>query len=481
MTTITSLVGGGPVTGGAARPDVNPSDTTDVVREVEQADTDVASAALDAATAALPVWSATTPWQRAEVLNRASAEVIARADELGDLLAREEGKTYPEARGEVVRAGQILAYFAGAAMMPHGQLLDSVRPGIEVAVTREPLGVVSVITPWNFPIAIPAWKVAPALAFGNTVVLKPADLVPGSAWELVDILARSGLPEGALNLVLGRGAVVGPVLTSDARVNGVTFTGSVETGQGILDTPAPLGRKVQLELGGKNPLVVVDDADLELAVETLVQGGFGSTGQRCTASSIAVVTDGVHDHFVAAVRERLGRWTVGDARAAGTDMGPVVDESQLAQDLHYLEVAREEGGEVFGGELVEADTPGWYMEPALVVGTEAGHTINREEVFGPVVSVVRAGGYDEALAVANASTMNLSSGICTTSLATATHFRRHSKAGMVMVNLPTAGVDFHVPFGGRGDSSYGPREQGFAAVDFFTVSKTAYTLPGLPG
>jgi aldehyde dehydrogenase (NAD+) len=481
MTTLTSLVGGGPVAGGDARHDINPSDTSDVVREVENGGADVASAALDAAVAAFPAWSGTTPWQRAEVLNRASAEVIARADELGDLLAREEGKTLPEARGEVVRAGQILSYFAGAAMMPHGHVLDSVRPGIEVAVTREPLGVVSVITPWNFPIAIPAWKIAPALAFGNTVVFKPADLVPGSAWELVDILTRSGLPDGALNLVLGRGSVVGPVLTSDPRVNGVTFTGSVSTGQGILDTPAPLGRKVQLELGGKNPLVVVDDADLDLAVETIVQGGFGSTGQRCTASSIAVVSDGIHDRFVEAVRERLGRWSVGDARAGGTDMGPVVDESQLAQDLRYLEIARSEGGEVIGGELVEGPTAGFYLAPALVVGTDVSHTINREEVFGPVVSVVRVADYEEALAVANASTMNLSAGICTTSLAAAAHFRRSSKAGMVMVNLPTAGVDFHVPFGGRGDSSYGPREQGFAAVDFFTVSKTAYTLPGLPG
>ena len=479
--TITSLVGGTAVTGGDERPDVNPSDISDVARVAELADAQVASDALDAAAQALPAWSSTTPWPRAEVLQRAGAEVLARADELGDLLAREEGKTLPEARGEVVRAGQILTYFAGAAMMPHGQVLDSVRPGIEVAVTREPLGVVSVITPWNFPIAIPAWKIAPALAFGNTVVFKPADLVPGSAWELVDTLVRAGLPPGALNLVLGRGSVVGPVLTSDPRVDGITFTGSVATGTGILATPARIGRKVQLELGGKNPLVVVDDADLDLAVECLVQGGFGSTGQRCTASSIAVVTEGIHDRFVAAVRERLGRWRVGDARAAGTDMGPVVDASQLEQDLRYLDIARAEGGEVLGGDVVDGPSQGFYLSPALVVGPQPSHTINREEVFGPVVSVVRAADYEEALAVANASTMNLSAGICTTSLATAAHFRRASKAGMVMVNLPTAGVDFHVPFGGRGDSSFGPREQGFAAVDFFTVSKTAYTAPGSPG
>ena len=396
------------------------------------------------------------------------------------ILRSEEGKTYPEARAEVVRAGQILKYFAGVALQPHGQALDSVRPGIEVTVTREPVGVVSVITPWNFPIAIPAWKIAPALAFGNTVVFKPADLVPASAWELVDILNRAGLPAGALNLVLGRGSQVGPVLTGDPAVDAITFTGSVDTGRGILASTVGGGAKVQLELGGKNPLVVTGRADLAVAVECAMQGGFGSTGQRCTASSILVVTDDVHDAFVDAMAERMRAWTVGDARATGTDMGPVVDDGQLAQDLGYLQTARAEGAEVIGGMPVDAGTDGHFLAPALAVGTSIGDTINREEVFGPVMSVVRVADYAEALEAANASTMNLSAGICTTDLAEASHFKRHSKAGMVMVNLPTAGVDFHVPFGGRGESSHGPREQGTAAVEFFTVSKTAYTAPGTP-
>ena len=479
MSTITSLIGGDKVAGSGRNTDLNPSDTTDVVREFGHVDADGAKDAIAAAVEASPAWASTTPWQRSEDLDRAGSEVLARADELGDLLAREEGKTLPEARGEVVRAGQILKYFAGDVLQPHGKALDSVRAGVDVTVTKEPIGVVSVITPWNFPIAIPAWKIAPALAFGNTVVFKPAELVPGSAYELVDILHRAGLPKGALNLVLGRGSVVGPVMTTDPRVNGVTFTGSVATGSGILASPAPIGRKVQLELGGKNPLIVVDDADIAVAVECLVQGGFGSTGQRCTASSFAVVTDKIHDRFIAAVQERLGRWSVGDARG-GVDMGPVVDQSQLDVDLRYLEIARSEGGEVFGGELIERDTSGHYLTPALVLGTKAGDTINREEVFGPVVSVVRVADYEEALAVANSSEMNLSAGIVTTDLATSSHFRRHSKAGMVMVNLPTAGVDFHVPFGGRGDSGHGPKEQGFAAVEFFTASKTAYIAPGRP-
>ncbi|MGD9954507.1 MAG: aldehyde dehydrogenase family protein [Candidatus Nanopelagicales bacterium] len=475
-----SLVAGESRPGAHESPDVNPSDTSDVVAVALRASVQVATDAVEAARAAFPGWSATTPWQRAEVLDRAGTEVIARSDELGDLLAREEGKTLPEARGEVVRAGQILKYFAGAALQPHGHALDSVRPGIDVSVTREPVGIVTAITPWNFPMAIPAWKIAPALAFGNTVVLKPAELVPGSAAALVDILHRAGLPAGALNLVLGRGSVVGDVLTTHPDVDAVTFTGSQATGERILRAPAKLARKVQLELGGKNPVVVLDDADLATAVEVVVQGGFGSTGQRCTASSFVAVADKVHDAFVAAVQERLSRWTVGDARAAGTDMGPVVDESQLTSNLAYLDIARSEGGEVMGGHAVERSTSGFYMAPALVVGTEAGNTINREEVFGPVVSVVRVADYDEALAVANSSEMNLSAGIVTRDLAAASHFKRHSKAGMVMVNVPTAGVDFHVPFGGRGLSSVGPREQGFAAVDFFTVSKTAYTMAGDP-
>lgn len=478
---LTSVIGGDRVVGSETRSDINPSDVSDVVAETSIIGADAARDAVAAAAAAFPAWASTTPWQRAEVLDRAGTEVLARAAELGDLLAREEGKTLPEATGEVVRAGQILKYFAGVALQPHGLALDSVRPGIEVAVTREPVGVVGVITPWNFPIAIPAWKIAPALAFGNTVVFKPADLVPASAWELVDILCRAGLPAGALNLVLGPGSQVGPALSGHPDVAAMTFTGSVGVGRSVREDASPRGARVQLELGGKNPLVVTGHADLGVAVECVVQGGFGSTGQRCTASSYVVATDDIHDALVERVLQRLASWRTGDARAAGVDMGPVVDATQLAQDEDYLAVARSEGAEVLGGARVDGATEGFYLAPALAVGTAVGDRINREEVFGPVVSVVRVPDYAAALDAANASTMNLSAGICTTDLAESAHFRRHSKAGMVMVNLPTAGVDFHVPFGGRGESSHGPREQGTAAVEFFTVSKTAYTSPGIPG
>jgi aldehyde dehydrogenase (NAD+) len=468
-----NIIGGADVVGADWTPNVNPSDTSDIVGEYGHATVADASAAVDAARSALPRWASATPQERADVLDRAGNEVIARADELGDLLAREEGKTLVEARGEVVRAGQILKFHGGQALRNTGELIDSIRPGLEITVTREPLGVVGVITPWNFPIAIPAWKIAPALAYGNTVVFKPAELVPGSAWELVDILRRAGLPVGVLNLVMGRGREIGPVLTGEG-VDGITFTGSVATGEAILASAQPHRARVQLEMGGKNPLVVLDDADLDVAVEVALQGAFGSTGQRCTASSRLIVTAGIHDRFVEALTARMRQWRVGDARASDTDMGPVVDATQLAQDERYLEIARTEGGDVVGGERLERGSDGHFLAPALVVGTSSSMTVNREEVFGPVASVIEVADYDHALATANDTEFGLSSGIVTTSLAAATHFRRHSTAGMVMVNVPTAGVDYHVPFGGRRASSYGPREQGTHAREFFTVVKTSY-------
>jgi acyl-CoA reductase-like NAD-dependent aldehyde dehydrogenase len=379
----------------------------------------------------------------------------------------------------VARAGNIFKFFAGEALRLNGDLVPSVRPGVGVEVTREPVGVVGLITPWNFPIAIPAWKLAPALAYGNAVVLKPADLVPGSAWALADILKRAGLPAGVLNLVMGRGSEVGQVLLDDKRVDAISFTGSVATGRRIANACVARMAKFQLEMGGKNPMVVLDDADLDVAVAAAVNSGFFSTGQRCTASSRLIVTEGIHDRFVAAVAERMKTLKVDDARKAGTDIGPVVDDKQLAQDLEYIGIGKAEGARlVAGGEAIAKNAggaPGWYLQPTLFTETTAAMRINREEIFGPVVSVLRVKDYDEALAMANDTEFGLSAGIATTSLKHATHFKRHSQAGMVMVNLPTAGVDYHVPFGGRKGSSYGPREQGRYAAEFYTTVKTAYT------
>ncbi|MDP4300761.1 aldehyde dehydrogenase family protein [Leptothrix discophora] len=476
---IKNLIAGEWVEGLRASRNINPSDTRDLIGEYAQADAAQARDAVAAARAAFPAWSQSTPQQRFDLLDAAGSEILARRAELGDLLAREEGKTLPEAIGEVARAGNIFKFFAGEALRVGGESIASVRPGIGVEVTREPLGVVGLITPWNFPIAIPAWKLAPALAFGNTVVMKPADLVPASAWALADILHRHGCPKGVFNLVMGRGSEVGTVLLEDRRVDAISFTGSVATGQKIAQACVARMAKFQLEMGGKNPMVVLDDADLDVAVAAAINSGWFSTGQRCTASSRLIVTRGIHDRFVAALTERLRTIKVDDARKAGTEIGPVVDASQLEQDLAYIAIGEAEGARrVFGGEALGRSSdgaPGHYLRPALFVDTTPDMRINREEIFGPVVSVIAARDYDEALALANDTPFGLAAGIATTSLKHATHFKRHAQAGMVMVNLPTAGVDYHVPFGGRKGSSHGPREQGRYAAEFYTTVKTAYT------
>ncbi len=463
------------VDGAESAPDINPSNTGDVVGEYARADEGLARQAIEAARAAFPGWSLATPQARADALDRIGAEILARKDELGNLLAREEGKTLPEATGEVARAGQIFKFFAGEALRVVGDKQMSVRPGMEIEVTREPVGVVGIIAPWNFPIAIPAWKIAPALAYGNCVVFKPADLVPGSAWALAEIISRSGIPAGVFNLVMGRGRAVGETLLNHRDVDAITFTGSTATGARVAAACVARHARFQLEMGGKNPLVVLNDADLDTAVHCAIQGAFFSTGQRCTASSRLIVESGIHDRFVAALLERTRALKVGDARSPGIDIGPVVDQAQLDQDLSYIEIARREGATLAcGGDQVSAATPGFYLAPTLFVDTRNEMRINREEVFGPVASVIRVESFDEALATANDTEFGLTSGICTTSLRHAMHFKRHAQAGMVMVNAPTAGVDFHVPFGGRKASSFGPREQGSYAAEFYTTVKTAY-------
>ena len=476
MTVHQNLIAGEWV-GSNAVGNINPSNTDDVVGEYARATAEDATAAIAAARAAFPAWSRSGILARHAILRKTADEILARKDELGRLLSREEGKTLAEGIGETVRAGQIFDFFAGECLRLAGETLPSVRPNIGVDITREPVGVVGIITPWNFPIAIPAWKIAPALCYGNTVVFKPAELVPGCSWAIVDILVRAGLPHGVLNLVMGKGSVVGQAMLDSPDVNAITFTGSTGTGKRVALASVEHNRKYQLEMGGKNPFVVLDDAELDVAVEAAVNSAFFSTGQRCTASSRVIVTEGIHDRFVAAVGERLKSVVVDDALKAGTHIGPVVDATQLKQDTDYIEIGRREGAKLaFGGELLKRDTPGFYLQPALF--TEATNTmrIAREEIFGPVAAVIRVRDYEEALAVANDTPYGLSSGIATTSLKHATHFKRNAEAGMVMVNLPTAGVDFHVPFGGRKGSSHGPREQGSYASEFYTTVKTAYTL-----
>ena len=469
------------VEGNSVTVNINPSDTNDIIGNYTRATKAQTEEAITSAKNAFASWSRTTPQERYEILKKASDEILARKDELGRLLSREEGKTLPEGIGEATRAGQIFAFFAGEALRLNGEMVPSIRPGVGIEITREAVGVIGMITPWNFPIAIPAWKIAPALAYGNTIVFKPADLVPGCGWALVDILARAGLPKGVLNLVMGRGSEVGQTILDHKDVNAITFTGSVGTGRKVAEAAIrsmPM-KKIQLEMGGKNPLIVLDDADLKIAVESAVNGAFFSTGQRCTASSRLIVSDGIHDAFVAALTDRLKGLSVDNALKAGTHIGPVVDQNQLDQDLSYIVIGQKEGARlVWGGELLNRETPGFYLQPALFTEVSNTMRIAREEIFGPVGVIIRVKDYDEALSVANDTEFGLSAGICTTSLKYASHFKRNSEAGMVMVNLPTAGVDYHVPFGGRKGSSYGSREQGTYAKEFFTIVKTAYTFAG---
>jgi acyl-CoA reductase-like NAD-dependent aldehyde dehydrogenase len=454
---------------------INPSNVSDIVGEYARASEAQVRIAIAAARAAFPAWSRGSIQARADMLDRIGNEILARKEELGILLSREEGKTKPEGIGEATRAGYLFKFFAGEVVRQAGELLPSVRPGIKVEITREPVGVVGIITPWNFPIAIPAWKIAPALAYGNCVVFKPADLVPGCAWALAEVIARAGVPAGVFNLVMGRGAVIGEILSSAAEVDAVSFTGSQAVGRRVAQNCAARLAKVQLEMGGKNPQVVLDDADLDTAVNVSLQSAFFSTGQRCTAASRLIATQGIHDRFVAALTAKMKSLKIDDALKEGTDIGPVVDPKQLEQDLHYIQLGRKEGAKLTaGGERLKRPLEGYYLEPALFTDTTPQMTINRDEIFGPVASVIRVKDYDEALAVANDTPYGLTSGIATNSLKYAEHFKRNSAAGMVMVNLPTAGVDYHVPFGGRKASSYGPREQGRYALEFYTTVKTAY-------
>ena len=452
----------------------NPSDLGDVVGHYAHADAKVAQDAVQAACRAQTAWASTPPLDRSRMLQRVARGIEARAEDFARLLSREEGKTLAEARGEAQRAADVFAYYANEIFRQQGELHDSIRPGVTVEVTREPIGVALLITPWNLPLAIPAWKTAAALAYGNCVVLKPSEVSPGSAWLLAQEIHAAGFPPGAFNLVMGTGAELGRTLLEHPGVAGVSFTGSVPTGRKIVDDAIGSYKKVQLEMGGKNALVVLDDADLGIAVDCALDGAFFATGQRCTASSRLVVTKGIYERFMAQMRLRMSQLRVGHALDADTQIGPVASREQFERDLSYIALARSEGGDVVGGEPLQRNSDGYYLSPCLVSGLSNSARVCREEIFGPVTCAIMVSDYEEALATANDTVFGLSSGICTTSLKHASHFRRHSQTGLAMVNMPTSGVDFHVPFGGRKASSYGSRELGRYAAEFFTTPKTSY-------
>lgn len=451
----------------------NPSDLDESVGSYALAGTAEVDAAFAAARTAQRKWRAATLEQRSIALENIAQGIFARKDELAKIMSLEGGKTIPDALGEIIRAANIARFFAGEALRLPGEKLGSVRPGVDVEITREPVGTVGLITPWNFPIAVSLWKLAPALAFGNAVVWKPSEKTPGISVAIAEIIAASGVPEGVFNMVLGHGHDVGAAVVEGA--DAVSFTGSSATGKRIAVRCAERLVRVQLEMGGKNPLVVLDDADLDLAADLAVNGAFFQVGQRCTASSRLIVTAGIHDRFAAAVAERVARLKLGNAGDAATQIGPVIDESQFEKVRQYVEIGQSENARlVAGGGAVDLGKRGWYVAPVLFADTVNSQRINREEVFGPFASIIKVADYDEALAVANDTDYGLSAGIVTTSMKYARHFQANVEAGMTMLNLPTAGVDYHVPFGGRKMSSYGPREQGRYAVEFYTMVKTSY-------
>jgi aldehyde dehydrogenase (NAD+) len=476
-----NLIAGDWTSGDSEVENRNPSDLSDLVGLYAQASADQLETTLDQAGVAQAEWAAYGLERKQNVLMAIGNELMSRAEELGRLLSREEGKPLAEGKGEVFRAGQFFTYYAAECLRQIGENADSVRDEVEIDVRREPVGVVAVISPWNFPTATASWKIAPALCYGNAVVWKPANATPASAVALAEIIAQQDIPKGLFSLVMGSGHSVGQRLVESPKVNAISFTGSVPVGKGIATAAIQNLTKVQMEMGSKNALAVMDDADLDLAVAVALGGSFGGTGQKCTASSRLIVHAAVHDAFVDKLVAGAKAMKVGHALEDGTQMGPVVSEQQLRENLGYVDLGKSEGAELAcGGARLDMQHDGFYMSPGVFLNTTNDMAINREEMFAPLTSVIRVSGYGEALATVNDTNFGLTSGIVTRDLARATHFRRNARTGVVTVNLPTAGTDYHVPFGGRGDSSYGPREQGKAAAEFYTTVKTAYISAGTP-
>ena len=467
--------------GDATIENINPSDLTDSIGHYAQASRRQLNDTLDAAASAQKLWAKTGLEARQTILMNIGNELMARREELGQLLSREEGKPLAEGKGEIYRAGQFFTYYAAETLRQIGDTADSVRAGIEIDVRREPVGVVAIISPWNFPTATAVWKIAPALAFGNAVIWKPANIVPASAVALAEIIARQDMPAGLFNLVMGPGGAIGQGLVESPAINAISFTGSVEVGKKIAATAIANLTKIQMEMGSKNALAVMDDGDLDIAVAAALGGAFGGTGQKCTASSRLVVHAKVHDAFVDKLTAGAQAMVVDHALKDGTQIGPVVSQTQLDENLAWVDRAKAEGGDILcGGTRVTRDTDGYFMTPAVVAGTKNSWQINREEMFAPIACVIKVDSYEEAVDVVNDTHFGLTSGIITKSLARATDFRRRAQTGVVTINLPTAGTDYHVPFGGRGSSSYGPREQGRYAEEFYTTVKTSYIAAGQP-
>lgn len=454
----------------------NPADFAQAIGTYPSAPKEDAERAFAAAEAAFPAWRNMPAPKRGEILYKAAELLSARIDQLAKEMTTEEGKTFPEAKGEVMRAINIFRYFGGEGARFNGETVPSERDGVFCFTIRKPRGVVSLITPWNFPIAIPAWKMAPALICGNTVVIKPAALAPSCTFRLAEALVEAGLPKGVLNVVTGSSREIGDTFVNHPSMRAISFTGSCGVGDHIYSAVAPRKLPAQLEMGGKNPTIVLKDADLEYAVDTVINAAFASTGQKCTATSRAIVEAGIYDQFVARIVEKTKALKIGDGMDAGIYMGPCVDESQMKTVLEYIEKGKSDGCKLLaGGNRLEGPlAKGYFVAPTIFADVAPDATIAQEEIFGPVLAIIRANDFDDAMRIANKVRFGLSASILTKDLSAAFKYIHDIEAGLITVNLPSAGVEYQLPFGGVKDSSSGFREQGSVAINFYSELSTIY-------
>jgi alpha-ketoglutaric semialdehyde dehydrogenase len=475
--TFSNLINGEWIAGESHFDNRNPANTEELVGRFVSGTPQDIDAAAQAAAAAFPAWSAMPGPARGAILFKAADLLDRRFDQISAEMTREEGKTLPEAKGEVRRSINIFRYFAGEGARMPGMLVPSERDRVHMFALRKPLGVVGLITPWNFPSAIPAWKLAPALICGNTVVLKPASAAPLSSWRLVEALHEAGIPKGVVNFVAGSGGTLGQALVDATPLKAVSFTGSCSIGNWLHGEASRRRLRIQLEMGGKNPTIVLGDADFPAAVENVVNAAFFSTGQKCTATSRAIVEDAIYDRFVEAVVARTRRLKVGNGMEAGVEIGPCVDRAQMETVLSYIEAGRQESGApLCGGRRLTdgAFAHGWFVEPTVFANVAESHVIAREEIFGPVLAIMRASHFEDAMRIANCIPFGLSSSIQSTNLSRVFEYIYRAEAGLLTVNLPSAGVEYQLPFGGSKESSFGPKEQGPAALEFYSDYKTVY-------
>lgn len=456
---------------------INPANTADVLGTIRQATRDEAKSAVEAASQAFRGWRATPAPTRGRIVALAARLMEAQKEELAQLLTREEGKTIGESRGELQRSINVAEFCAGESRRMNGETIQSELPANFAYTIKQPLGVVACVTPWNFPVAIPVWKIAPALVAGNTVVFKPASLTPATAVRIVELFEEAGIPAGVLNLVIGSGSEAGDEIINHPAVKAISFTGSNQVGIRLYEEASRRGAKVQCEMGGKNPVVVLEDADLELAVESTAQGAFGSSGQRCTATSRAVVVNDIADEFVSRIVKRAEGMRIGAGNDPATEMGPSVDESQFKTVLSYIDIGREDGSELkCGGARAEGDglEKGYFVRPTVFDHVTPEMRIAREEIFGPVLSVLRVKDFDHAMQVANDCEYGLSSSIFSNDAVRIFRFVDEIETGMTHINSPTTGGEAHIPFGGIKGTGIGDREQGSTALDFYTDLKVVY-------